>query len=79
MFHQPSTASHLRFISLPVHHSGLLPPLPPLPLHAFSQVLIYNHALLSLWTEDVWMLVADLDEYLMTPRPVRSITEVRRE
>lgn len=43
-----------------------------------SQVLIYNHALLSLWTEAVWLLVADLDEFLMTPSPVKSIEQVMR-
>eukprot|EP00955_Chlamydomonas_euryale_P100789 365304-Chlamydomonas_euryale.AAC.8 len=31
------------------------------------QVLVYNHALLSMWTADVWMVVADVDEFLMTP------------
>ena len=43
-------------------------PLPPTPMPC-AQVLIYNHALLSLWTEDVWLMVADVDEFLLTPQP----------
>ena len=46
-----------------------------LPRH-HAQVIIYNHALLSLWTEDVWLAVTDLDESLMTPRPMSSLGQV---
>ena len=37
--------------------------------HVSLQVIIYNHALLALTAEDSLVLVADLDEYLTTPRP----------
>ncbi|GIM15454.1 hypothetical protein Vretimale_18229, partial [Volvox reticuliferus] len=35
-----------------------------------SQILVYNHALLSLWHEAAVVAVADLDEYLVTKHPM---------
>ncbi len=44
--------------------------LPDFQCFAFYQVIIYNHGLLSLTTDDAVVVVADLDEYLVTPQPV---------
>lgn len=42
----------------------------------FFQVLAYNHALLALWGSDSLVLVADVDEYLITHKPM-TVVEVR--
>ncbi len=47
-----------------------------LPVSPCPQVLAYNHALLSLWGTDSLVLVADVDEYVMTHKPM-TVVEVR--
>jgi hypothetical protein len=37
------------------------------------QVLQYNHASLELWGSDTLLLIVDLDEYLITPRPMSAV------
>ena len=40
------------------------------------QVIIYNHGMLALHAEDSVVVVADLDEYLLTPKPM-TVHQVR--
>ncbi len=43
--------------------------------HAFStlQVLIYNHAVLSLWGTNSLAILLDIDEYLITAQPMVAV------
>jgi hypothetical protein len=41
-----------------------------------TQVLVLNHALLSLWGSDSLAFMLDVDEYVMTPEPGTSILQV---
>ena len=40
------------------------------------QLIVYNHGMLALHAEDSVVVVADLDEYLITPKPM-SVHQVR--
>jgi hypothetical protein len=42
-----------------------------------SQTLTYAHAGLALWGSDVLALIVDVDEYVMTPEPGITLTNVR--
>lgn len=47
-----------------------------LPNLSQPQAIIYNHGLLGLWGSDRVVVVADLDEFLVTARPSQGVTQV---
>ncbi len=47
-------------------------------VHHYDQVIVYTHALLSLWQRNAYAFLSDVDELLVTPEPVNIVTLINK-